>query len=83
MTTKNKNCTELYMTLQDYTGQYGTMKGYAGCMNIQLQYYLRLNVTRQVETELFRTINYHRGLNLNYIEPYRNIMYYTDVYRTK
>ena len=29
-----KNCTEPYMTLQEYTGQYGTMKGYAVCMAI-------------------------------------------------
>ena len=29
-----KNCTELYMILPDFTGQYGTMKGYAVCMAI-------------------------------------------------
>ena len=30
-----KDCKELYKTIQDYTGQYGTMKDYAGCMTIQ------------------------------------------------
>ena len=29
-----KNCTELYMTLQDFTGQHRTMKGHAVCMAI-------------------------------------------------
>ena len=34
-----KSCTELYRTLQDFTGQYGTMKGYTLCMAIQTYYF--------------------------------------------
>ena len=27
-----KKCTEMYMTLHDFTGQYGTIKDYTVCM---------------------------------------------------
>ena len=56
-----KNCTELYMTLQDFTGQYGTMKGYAVCMAIHTT--VKQDATLS-KTRLDKTID-------DYARPYR------------
>ena len=87
-----KNCIELYKTIQDYTGQYGTMKDYAGCMTIlhhckigystvkaMARHNYGLQMTMQDYTGLNMTTNYY----LNYVEPYWNIMDYTDLQKTK
>ena len=49
-----------------------------------MQDYDGLKMTRQVETELFRTINYLLYMsNLSKVESYRILMDHADLYRTK